>query len=246
MKTNDGNLHEGHRARLLDLALNAGVDNMSDIQVVEFFLTYIFPRGDVNPLAHRLLKEYETFAQIVDADVNDLMRIDGINERAAKKIALFGELFYYYTSAKMGRKYIVKNIGDIIDVIEDHLRFRTTENMLILAISAGNIITHKRRINMHNSSTVGIPVLELTKFMATSKPVSLVVAHCHPYGKAVPSEEDKEGFDMINNLCMTCGVNLIDSYIVGEEGVYSMKDNQIVRHYYDIEQLKEAFSSVAK
>ena len=56
MKTNDGNLHEGHRARLLDLALNAGVDNMSDIQVVEFFLTYIFPRGDVNPLAHRLLK----------------------------------------------------------------------------------------------------------------------------------------------------------------------------------------------
>lgn len=84
-KDNDGKMHEGHRQRLLELALNAGVDNMSEVQVVELFLTYIFPRGDVNPLAHRLLQEYETFTQIVDADVNDLMRIEGINERAAKK-----------------------------------------------------------------------------------------------------------------------------------------------------------------
>lgn len=246
MKKTGENLHEGHRLRLLDLALNAGVDNMSDFQVVEFFLTYIFPRGDVNPLAHRLLEEYETFAHIVDADVCDLMRIDGINERAAKKIHLFGELFYYYTSAKMGRKFMVKNVGEIIDVIEDHLRFRTTENMLLLAISAGNIITHKRRINMHSASTVGIPVLDLTKFMATSKPVSLVVAHCHPYGKSTPSQDDKDGFKIIENLCTTCGVNLVDSYIVGDDGVFSMRDNKIVRHYVDIEQLKEAFVSTPK
>ena len=189
-KDNDGKMHEGHRQRLLELALNAGVDNMSEVQVVELFLTYIFPRGDVNPLAHRLLQEYETFTQIVDADVNDLMRIEGINERAAKKICMFGEMFYYYTSAKMGRKYAVKCIGDILDVVEDNLRFRTSENMIILAISAGNIITHKRRINLNSSNRVGLPVLEFTKFLATAKPASLVIAHCHPYGKSTPSQED--------------------------------------------------------
>lgn len=240
-KDNDGKMHEGHRQRLLELALNAGVDNMSEVQVVELFLTYIFPRGDVNPLAHRLLQEYETFTQIVDADVNDLMRIEGINERAAKKICMFGEMFYYYTSAKMGRKYAVKCIGDILDVVEDNLRFRTSENMIILAISAGNIITHKRRINLNSSNRVGLPVLEFTKFLATAKPASLVIAHCHPYGKSTPSQEDKEGCKVIENLCYNCGINFIDSYIVGEDGVYSMKENKLVRYYCDMEQLAQVF-----
>ena len=246
MKEKEENLHEGHRKRLIDLALSAGVDNMSDVQVVELFLTYIFPRGDVNPLAHKLLDVYENFTQIVDADINDLMRVSGINERAAKKISLFGEMFYYYTSAKMGRKYAVSCVADIIDVVEDHLRFRTTENMLLLAISAGNYITHKRRFKMNSTNNVGISVLDLTNFLSTAKPASLVVAHCHPYGKATPSPEDDVAFKTVDGLCRTCGVNLIDSYIVGEDGVFSQRDDKLVRTYCDIEQLKLSFKNVAK
>ena len=240
------NLHDGHRQRLLELAAKAGIDNLSDFQIVELFLTYIFPRGDVNPLAHRLLDVYENFTQIVDADVNDLIRIKGINERAAKKISMFGELFYYYSSAKMGRKFVVKCIGDVISVVEDHLRFRTTENMLLLAISAGNILTHKRRINLSSTTRVGIPVLELTNFLSTSKPTSLVVAHCHPYGKAYPSSEDWDAFKTIEELCRTCGINLLDSYIVGEDGVFSQRENKLVRRYCDIDELKKIFENLAK
>lgn len=241
----DKNIHDGHRQRLVDLAFNAGVDAMSDIQVMELFLTYIFPRGDVNPLAHRLLKEYESLAHVVEANVSDLMRIKGLNERSAKKISLFNELFYFYATSKMGRKYVVKCRAEIIDIIEDHLRFRNTENMILLALSAANIVTHKRRIDMQSSNEVGIPILELTNFLSTSKPASLVIAHCHPYGRANPSESDKKAFAIIKNLCTTCGVNLIDSFIVGEDGVFSQDDNELVRTYYDVEELKTAIQTLA-
>ncbi len=236
------NIHEGHRERLVDLIVNAGVDNVSDIQVVEYFLTYIFPRGDVNPLAHRLLERYECFTQIIDAEICDLMSVKGINERSAKKIKMFGELFYYYTSSKMGKKMVVKRVADIIDLVEDCLRFRTVENMLLFAISAANIITHKRRLTMNNSGQVGISVMELTNFLTTSKPVGFVIAHCHPYGKATPSQSDWSAFDIVKNLCETCGVNFIDSYIVGEDGVFSQREKRLVRTYCDIEQLQSIFS----
>ena len=49
-------------------------------------------------------------------------------------------------------------------------------------------------------------------------------------------------FEMIKNLCETCGVNFIDSYIVGEDGVYSQQDERLVRSYCDVEQLKTLFS----
>ena len=67
--------HDGHRERLTNLVEKSGLDNVSNIQAVEYFLTYIFPRGDVNPLAHRLLDKYETFANIINASVNDFLNI---------------------------------------------------------------------------------------------------------------------------------------------------------------------------
>ena len=246
MKKVEKNIHDGHRARLVDLATNVGVDAMSDVQVVEFFLTYIFPRGDVNPLAHRLLNKFETFNQIVEADINDLMTVDGINERSAKKIKLFKDLFFYFTTAKMGKKFVVNCKADIISVVEDCLRFRTTENMILLAISAGNIITHRRNISANSSGHVETSVMEVTNFLASTKPAHLVVAHCHPYGKAMPSDTDGKGFSTIKQICFTCGVDLIDSYIVGEDGVFSQRDDKMVRTYYDVEQLKTVFKNIVE
>ena len=235
------NIHAGHRERLTELVTKAGLDAVSDIQAVEYFLTYIFPRGDVNPLAHTLLEEYGSLTNIVDAGVEDLLRIKGINRRAAQKIVNFGELFFYYTTAKMGKKTAVYCKADIIDIVEDYLRFRNTENMILLGISAGNIVTHKRRIDSKNSGQVSISMTELAAFLSSAKPAALVIAHCHPYGRATPSQNDKEAFVAVKNLCNTCGVNLIDSYIVGEDGVFSQASNKLVRTYCDIEQLKVVF-----
>lgn len=96
---------------------------------------------------------------------------------------------------------------------------------------------------MHSSTMVGFPVLELTSFIATSKAASLVIAHCHPFGRAIPSKADDVAFETVKNLCNTCGVNLIDSYIVGDDGVYSQDANRIIRRYSDIEGLDKAIFS---
>lgn len=41
---------------------------------------------------------------------------------------------------------------------------------------------------------------------------------------------------------MTCGVNFVDSYIVGDDGVFSQVEDKLVRTYCDLEELKWAFS----
>lgn len=240
-KTNEKNIHEGHRKRLIDLILNSGIENVSEIQAMEGFLTYIFPRGDVNPLAHRLLDEYGDFSKVIESTVPDLMRVTGLNELSAKKIILFGEYFFYFTSIRMSKKYKITCKSDIVDLVEDTLRFRTTENMLLLAISHGNIISHKRLIKSSSSDSVEMSISDLTTFIGMAKPSSLVIAHCHPYGKAIPSGNDNDGFNMVKNLCETCGINFVDSYIVGDDGVYSQRDERKVRTYYDIEDLKNVF-----
>lgn len=237
-------IHDGHRQRLLELACNVGVENLTEIQAVEMFLFYIFPRGDVNPLAHRLLKKFENLHNIVTADVLDLCQVVGINKTSASKISLVQQFFFKFITSRMGDKAVMTCKGDILDAIEDFLRFRNTEHLLLLALSPANMVTSKRLIASKNAESVSLSALELTGFLSSSKPSSLVVAHCHPYGKAIPSDEDERALEMIKNICFNCGIRLIDSYILGEDGVFGMLEDRMVRTYCDIEQLKETFNVV--
>ena len=234
--------HEGHRARLLDLAVNAGLDSLSDVQVVEFLLTYIFPRGDVNPLAHRLISTYGDLTHIINASVTDLKTVKGLNDRSAKKLSMFNELFFAFITARMNKKTRIFCKADIIDIVEDMLRFRTNEYMLLLGFSPMNYLCGKKIVSRNLRNEVGMPVLELSGFLSSTKPNSFVIAHCHPYGLSVPSEDDDEALKVVKKLCFDCGVQLVDSYIVGEDGVYSMLDNKLVRTYCDIDDLKKEFN----
>ena len=78
-------IHDGHRKRLTETVNRVGLDGLSNIQVLEYILFFIFPRGDVNPLAHRLLDRFENVYTVLEASVEDLMDVKGIGEMAAQK-----------------------------------------------------------------------------------------------------------------------------------------------------------------
>lgn len=231
-------IHDGHRQRLIELVETVGLENVTKIQAMEYFLFYVFPRGDVNPLAHDLLDRFDNFTGVVDAEPTDLKTVFGVSDLSAKKIAGFEDMFFYYMECKLSKKFRVHNKADLMDVVEDLLRFRSTEQMLLLAISPSNIITHKRRISINRQEKVLVNMLEIGLFLASTKTSGLVVAHCHPYGSAKPSKQDMETFQEMQKFCFTIGVRLIDSFIVGEDGVFGHVNNKMMRTFVDVEELK--------
>jgi len=88
MKNDDIN-HDGHRKRQLEFMSAGALRIAPEVEQLEFILTYILPRGDVNPLAHRLLKKFGNIPNVLTANEQELKTVYGINERAAKKIAIF-------------------------------------------------------------------------------------------------------------------------------------------------------------
>lgn len=244
MAKEEKNIHEGHRERLLETVLNCGLENVSPIVAVEYFLTYIFPRGDVNPLAHRLLDAFTNFAHIVEADVADLMTIKGINERSAKKIHMFCDLFHFYIESRMTKGIVINSRGEAYDLVEDLLRSRNEENLFLIALSRSGRVLRKKRFQSKSDVSVNISVLDLTAFLSSVKPNALIVAHCHPFGKATPSRADDESYCVIEKVCKTCGVDFLDSIIVGEDGAYSQKEEQYVRKFDDSRKVMNAFKKL--
>ena len=77
------NLHEGHRARIRASYRERGTAGMSDHELLELLLTYPIARRDVNPLAHRLLDTFGSLQNVLKAEPQELMRVDGIGEQTA-------------------------------------------------------------------------------------------------------------------------------------------------------------------
>ena len=136
-KDKNKNLHEGHRQRLLQQVHNSGLDNMTEVQILEFVLTLFIPRKDTNELAHVLLNEFGSFKNVFDATVADLVKIDGIGERTAKLITLMPAIFFHYRESGYKDKSIyISNLNQAVEFLTDIFDSKVDEEFYIMFLAA--------------------------------------------------------------------------------------------------------------
>ena len=172
-------MHDGHRGRLIKTVYEAGLDKVSNIQSLEFVLFYIFPRGDVNPLAHRLLKRFNDFPTVLEASVEDLMQVKGIGEKAAIKIRSLLDIFFFYNLEKLSSINPIESVGDFYDFLESLLRFHTNEELFLFGVHPSGTIKG-RRFGRGSFNMVSLSTLEVSLYLSTHKVGSLYIVHNHP------------------------------------------------------------------
>ena len=76
-------VHDGHRKRLKQRFLTEGLDQFTDVQVLELLLFFCIARRDTNPIAHNLLDHFGSLSQVLEAPVEELCKVEGIGENTA-------------------------------------------------------------------------------------------------------------------------------------------------------------------
>ena len=236
------NIHEGHRKRLIELASKVGLDNLSDIQAIECILFYIFPRGDVNPLAHRLLKRFNNCATILEASIEDLMEVEGMGKTSSQKLHLLLEIFYYYSLQKTGSNNCLKTIGEFYDYIEQLLRYRSDEELYLFGVNLSGEIINGRRFAKGSSDMVGIELKDIALYISTYKVKAVFLVHNHPNGSCKASSQDISSYERLKGMFNFSGCKLLDSIIIGRDGIFSMEKSSIQRIFKkDLNNAQELF-----
>ena len=81
--------HDGHRMRMLQ-RLEEGV--LYDHELLEVLLFNALPRRNTNDLAHRLLAEFGTVRNVLDATATQLQRVQGIGPSVASYLSVVGKI----------------------------------------------------------------------------------------------------------------------------------------------------------
>lgn len=185
-------IHAGHRQRFRDRFKNNGLDSFNDHEVLELLLYHCIPRQDTNAIAHRLIDYFGSFANVLEAPSSELVNVLGIGEGAAAYLNLLMETI---------RRYNIRNIERCEDTILDSIQKcsnylkplydgRQYETVYMLCLDAKCKLLSCKKLGEGGINSAAIPIRKIVESAMNLNATSVVIAHNHPSGIAVPSDED--------------------------------------------------------
>ena len=241
----DKNIHDGHRKRLHTSLYERGYEALSLYEQVEALLTYIIPRGDVNPLAHALVDRFCTFADVIDGSIDELREIKGLNEMSSTKIKNMLELMKCYADSKAKGRVKLITREDIYDLLEELYRFSENEETYVFSMSKNYTCNGMRKIGIGSDRSVGVELKKIYRFIDSYRSSAIFIVHNHPEGISTASQTDVDAYEKIKNAVENYGSTLLDSFVVADDGIYSMKLKEKVRTWRlissDIEEFVEIY-----
>ena len=227
-------IHEGHRERMRKQLKTSGMDSLSDVQVLEMLLYYAAPRGDTNPAAHALLKRFGTLDGAFSAPETELRKIDGVGEAAAQLLLLVPQVARRCLMSRSTQIQVLDTTSKCGQYLLPFFHGEREEVVYLLCLDAkckalDCVLIHRGGVNV-----ASIAARKVVKAALDSNATSVVLAHNHPSGLALPSQEDKQTTMVLKAALDAVGVVLADHIIVADDDFVSMRDDGILEGTYGL------------
>ena len=216
-------IHDGHRQRLKERFVIQGLDQFTDIQALELLLFYCIPRQDTNKLAHELLKRFGNFPQVLEAEIEDLVKVDGVGENTAifLKLILAAGRYYQVERIRVNKDPLL-TIEACGEYLKPHFNGRCNEMVYLLCLDAKGKPICCRMVGEGGINSAGVPIRKVVEIALSVKASSVVLAHNHPSGIALPSREDVATTHRIAVALQAVDVVLADHLVIADDDYTSM------------------------
>lgn len=222
-------IHDGHRERVKNRFRKEGLDNFDEIHVLELALFYCVARKDTNPLAHALLDHFGSLTQVMEAPVEELVKVPGIGENTATFISLLREVSRYYQTRKSTESKPLTNIKECAKYLIPHFFGRRDETVFLLCLDAKCNVLCCRKVGEGSVNSASVPIRRIVEMALAVNATSVVLAHNHPSGIAQPSGEDVATTGRLFIALDAVGVELTDHLVIAGDHYESVRQSCVIR-----------------
>lgn len=215
-------IHSGHRQRMKNRFLNSGLDDFSPVQVLELLLFYCVPRKDTNEIAHRLLERFGSVSQVLETSPEDLAKVEGVGLSAATFLSLIPAVSRYYSVDRSKRTAVLQTTEACGKYLLNYFVGQTNETVYLLCLNAGCKVLCCQQVGQGGINSAGVPIRKVVETAIAGNATTVVLAHNHPSGIAVPSNEDILTTKKIAAALDAVEITLADHIVVAEDDFVSM------------------------
>ena len=209
-------IHDGHRQRLKQRFLEEGLESFTDIQVLELLLFFSVPRQDTNPIAHALLDHFGSLYQVLEAPVEELRKVKGVGDQSALLLSLMNDVARYYQVDRTMREKILPTVQACGEYLVPFFFGRKVETVFLLCLDAKCKVLGCKEVGQ------GISVRKIMETALAANATTVVLAHNHPSGIAVPSSEDVQTTCRVAMALNAVEIQLADHIVVADGDYVSM------------------------
>ncbi|MDD8027368.1 MAG: DNA repair protein RadC [Acidobacteriota bacterium] len=222
---------DGHRRRLREKFLKAGLNAFLDHEIVEILLTLGTPRRDCRGAARRALREFHTLRGVLEAEAHDLQKIDGIGAHNVFGIRLVQEVSRRFLKDRMLSRPFCRSSGEAFDYLYHAMRDLKRECFKVLFLDSKNQIIEERTLFEGTVDSSAVYPREIMKLALRFNAAGMVFVHNHPSGDPDPSSCDREITRELVFAARIMQLKVLDHLVIGNNRYFSFADHGLIQDY---------------
>ncbi len=220
--------YHGHRDRLRGRLLDNGPDALQDYELLELILFSAIPRRDVKPLAKDLLSAFGGLPELMNASLEELIKVKGISESTALLLQTMTAISHRALKAELMHKPILNSWARLMEYCQATMAHEKKEHFRILFMNKKNELIGDE---IQNSGTVDhTPAYprEIMKRALELGATALILVHNHPSGDPNPSQADVDMTHAIMRAAEPFSIVIHDHIVVSRNGYSSLKNQGLM------------------
>lgn len=218
----------GHRARLRERLLKGGAEALADYEVLEYLLFAAIKQGDTKPIAKDLLKQFGSFAGVLNADPKALQRVKGIGETSAAALKIVAIAARRMARSEVKQKPVLSSWQALLDYLAIDMAHLTVERVRVLYLDTKNRLIDDHHVGDGSIDEAAIHPREVIRRAMDIGASALILVHNHPSGSPEPSRADIQVTQRIAEAGRLLGVTVHDHVIIGREGHVSLRSKGMI------------------
>jgi DNA repair protein RadC len=212
----------GHRGRVRERVLKAGVETLADYELLELLLFYSLERIDTKPLAKKLLDRFGTLGDVFAAEPEQLREFE-IDQKTLVHFKAMREVGRRLAERKVKDMPVLTNWQQLIDYCHVALAHEKTEQFRILFLDRKNVLIADEVQQRGTIDHTPVYPREVVKRALALNAAALILVHNHPSGDPKPSRDDIEMTREIRKAAEALGISIHDHLVIGRKGHASFR-----------------------
>jgi DNA repair protein RadC len=218
----------GHRQRLRERFMKSGPEALADYELLELILFQAQPRGDVKPLAKRLIKQFGSFAEAVSAPTERLQEMDGLGNASIVALKSVQAAALKLSQGQVMNKPVLAGWTALMDYCRASMAYHPTEQFRILFLDRKNVLIADEVQQTGTIDHTPVYPREVVKRALELGASAIIMVHNHPSGDPTPSRADIDMTRKVQEAGEKLGVMLHDHLIIGRSGDTSFKSMGLI------------------
>lgn len=218
----------GHRARLRTRFLQADGDRIPDYELLELVLFSAKPRGDVKPLAKRLLKIFGSFDRVIYAEEQELRQVHEVGDAVIATLKTVRVAAQRMLRSEIEDKPVIQTWSALMDYCRLKIGRTKVEEFHVLFLNHKHALIADEVMQRGTINHTSVYPREIIKRALELSASAIILLHNHPSGDLTPSKADIEVTQKIVDAAKAVTIAVHDHVIISEHGNYSFKSYGLI------------------